>query len=394
MICRARPKYLVQADFESVPVERPDFFASTLFFNSGRAGLKFFLEEFKRHLGKDELNVALSSFNCDSLIQGILQSGSNAVLLDVKRSDMSISLASLKSESTSLDALILVHYQGIPNEEYEEIAAHCQANGIALIEDLSHAHGSSRNGLALGSKAAVCLHSMAFDKPFTALYGGAVTVGNVDASLRSKLVDSFKRLPIVPDDLVKKELILLRSMMDLTAPQKFLPGLDRTGAIAFFHALGFSDARLAEMYYGSSAFRTGWKFIAKLSARMKSERITVYRQHEEKLQLIYKQFGRWQSNADAVARLETLIASQGFDVPIHHGSHIEWNRYALIDPSGELKRRLREKGLQVGNFNWPTTLFEKYKSHPNVVVNQPLNQSEYVAKHVLNIPVWTSEFEN
>ncbi|MEQ9188376.1 MAG: DegT/DnrJ/EryC1/StrS family aminotransferase [Cryomorphaceae bacterium] len=393
MICRARPKYLVQEDFESAPVERPDFFASTLFFNSGRAGLKFFLEEYKMHLGKEDLNVALSSFNCDSLIQGILQSGSKAVLLDVKRSDMSISLPSLKRETATLDALILVHYQGIPNEEYEEIAAHCNANGIALIEDLSHAHGSSRNGVVLGEKAAVCLHSMAFDKPFTALYGGAVTVGNVEGSLRARLIDSFERLPVVPDDLAKKELILLRSMMHLTAPQTFLPGLDRTGAIAFFHSLGFSDARMVELYHGSSSFRAGWKLIAKLTSRLKSERITVCRQHGEKRQLIYKQFSRWQSNTGAVARLEAWMSSQGFEVPVHEGSKIEWNRYALIDPSGDLKRRLGEKGWQVGNFNWPVTLFEKYQSNPNVFVNQALNESEYVAKNVLNIPVWNTEFD-
>ncbi|NQV53849.1 MAG: DegT/DnrJ/EryC1/StrS aminotransferase family protein [Flavobacteriales bacterium] len=389
MICRARPKYLKVDDFDSPDVTWPAHFDATLFFNSGRAGLKFFLDHFRSFHGKDRLRVALSSFNCDSLMKGILQADATAILLDVKRSDMSISLASLKAQLPTPDVLILVHYQGIPNMEYLDIAEYCRAHQIALIEDLSHVHGSTFKGQALGSQGMVSLHSHAFDKPFTALYGGAISVGTIKADFESSLRAAYLKLPEAPKLGAKRDLAILRSLFFLTAPQSFRTGIDRVGAISFFLSMGFSTDAMSSLYKSSGFVSMLWRLVDKLKSRLKSDRIEVLRQHPSKLQLIFKQFQRWDSGQDEVMELEKWLSNQGIENAEFGEAVIEWNRYAVLDPEGVLSQQFSEMGVQAGNYNWPVTLRSKYARHPNVRVDQSLEESEYVARHVVNIPVWT-----
>ena len=119
MTIRARPKYLEKIkDFNNInnyKIKENEFF-----FNSGRAALKFYLTYLSTQK-KKKLFVAMQSFNCNVVADAALEAGCEIYLLDIKLSDFSISLESIKKVAKYIDVLLLTHYQGIPNLDYLEI---------------------------------------------------------------------------------------------------------------------------------------------------------------------------------------------------------------------------------------------------------------------------------
>ena len=53
-----------------------------------------------------------------------------------------------------------------------------------------------------------------------------------------------------------------------------------------------------------------------------------------------------------------------------------------------MKKALLRKGIEVGNYNWPELLDVKFKGCCHVFLHGNYEITHYVAKNVINIPIW------
>ncbi len=182
MIIRARPKFLEGIDI--CDIGKNKIMSDMLYFNSGRAALKFYLQYLNSKENK-KIKIAMQAFNCSVVLDAAIESDCEIFLLDIKLNDFSVSLDDVNKlfKQKEINVLLLTHYQGIPNTEYKEIIDVCKINGVIVIEDLSHGWFSKINGYKIGTLGDVCIYSYSFDKPFTSLYGGALRTKKYDVCL-------------------------------------------------------------------------------------------------------------------------------------------------------------------------------------------------------------------
>jgi len=110
---------------------------------SGGAGLLAILE-YVDVRGKDVILPA-NTFWADA--RAVQMAGGNPIFTDCNKEDLCISLDDIKRKITdNTAAVIVVHIGGHIAFQIEEIAAFCDANKIALIEDCAHVHGGWWNG--------------------------------------------------------------------------------------------------------------------------------------------------------------------------------------------------------------------------------------------------------
>ena len=84
--------------------------------------------------------------------QAVRKAGGKVVYADCSRTDLCLSLETLKNVVTKdTKAVIVVHIGGHIAFEIEQIQRFCDENGIYLIEDCAHAHGAEWNGKCAGS---------------------------------------------------------------------------------------------------------------------------------------------------------------------------------------------------------------------------------------------------
>ena len=131
MIIRARPKYFTIKQLSSIS-PNVQFLDDELFFNHGRSGLKFFFKIYSK-FKKKQLTVLMQAYNCRTVIEAALQAGCKVILVDIKLEDFSMDYNELKKISVKPDILILTHYQGIPNFQYENLAYFCAENQMILL---------------------------------------------------------------------------------------------------------------------------------------------------------------------------------------------------------------------------------------------------------------------
>lgn len=110
---------------------------------SGGAALLAILE-YVGVRGKDVV-VPANTFWADA--RAVQMAGGNVVFADCNREDLCLSLEDLRKKVTdNTKAVIAVHIGGHIAFQIEEIASYCKEQGIALIEDCAHVHGSWWNG--------------------------------------------------------------------------------------------------------------------------------------------------------------------------------------------------------------------------------------------------------
>ena len=91
-------------------------------------------------------------------------------------------------------AIIVVHIGGYVTEELVKISEHCRNNGIFLIEDASHSHGTALSGKKTGSFGIAGAFSFFPTKPITTCEGGVITTDDKSIfSLGKEYRDQGKR---------------------------------------------------------------------------------------------------------------------------------------------------------------------------------------------------------
>ena len=228
MIIRARPKYLNEINILG---NRSTDNEKEYFFGSGSAALKFFLQwiSIKK---KKEIIIGMQAFNCQVVLDAALEANCKIVLSDISLRCFSVTLNSVKLmiSKEKIDVLLLTHYQGIPNESYEEIVKFCNEKNVLVIEDASQTYGSYINGIKVGSLGYVTLYSYAFDKPFTCMFGGSLKFNaNVNQSYKNLL----KNLPTESDKEGKYHLEILSFLLKYTSTVFYKEGLENYKVISF-----------------------------------------------------------------------------------------------------------------------------------------------------------------
>ena len=119
----------------------------------------------------------------------IQAAGGRVEFVDCNRADLCMAFADLERKIAQHRprAVILVHIGGHIAFDVERIADLCRAEGIPLIEDCAHAHGSAWNGRRAGTWGDAGIWSFAATKTISTGEGGMLVTRN------SELID-FARL--------------------------------------------------------------------------------------------------------------------------------------------------------------------------------------------------------
>ncbi len=382
MIIRARPKYLAGIDlFENWSTGTE----SEFFFSSGRAALKFLLIWLSREKSRQVI-IGMQAFNCKVVLDAALEANCKVVLSDIGLKCFSITLNSVKKmvHQKKIDVLILTHYQGIPNEEYEQIISYCKKKHVWVIEDVSQSYGSSTNGFEIGTLGNVALNSFAFDKPFTCMFGGSLKF-NAKTTLIFK--DFFEQLPNESTDEAELHLKILAFLWEYTAADKYKVGIDTYNAIGFLKGLKLSNRSVYSILNLGLIIKVITKLFS-LGAKLNSNNeINIKKLHPMKIGLIRRQAAKFVYDPKKVETFIQLCNEKSIAYPKFDNSVIKWNRFSLLDKSSVLKNELKQRGYQVSNYNWPITL-DKLTKSSKVIVLDNLDNSEFASKNILNIPVW------
>ena len=126
-----------------------------------------------------EVLVPAASFITD--VTSIQMEGANPILVDIDPSTLTFDYKDLKKKlSKKSRAIIWIHLTGYIGSEYKKIQTFAKDNGLFLIEDASHAHGSQIDGKMAGSLGDVGVFSFYPTKVMTSGSGGMLTTDNKD----------------------------------------------------------------------------------------------------------------------------------------------------------------------------------------------------------------------
>ncbi len=379
MICRARPKYF----FDDQRITEENYLDDQgLYFNSGSYAFGFFLKCYNLFYQK-RAKVAIQSFTCETMLDAILSSGSDAYLYDVSLEDASLSFDLVKDED--VDIIVLTHYQGIPNKDYVKFDEMCREKGILLFEDLSHGTESCVGGIKIGTLSAAYIESYAFDKPYCVLNGGKLGINDLASDFEQYLFDEYQLLPVEKSRNADKDLKMVKFLLKYTEESCYYDDFDYTNFIQFPWLRFFWLRKLFQV----SFYRKILVFVFKAFRRLQRSRLrTVARMNCKKKYYIEEQ----KSNFDRLKDVEYqfdfgLDIISGFE---RNGINIVWNRYSMIDYSGEITEKLYQKGICAGNYNWQQALHDSRKCQNcrTVFFRSEFQNTDILKKHIINIPIW------
>lgn len=379
MICRARPKYFSNRHNINAENYLGD---QGLYFNSGSYAFGFFLKCYNLFYQK-RAKVAIQSFTCETMLDAILSSGSEAYLYDVCLEDASLSFDLVQNED--VDIIVLTHYQGIPNKDYLKFDTMCRQKGILLFDDLSHGTESCIGGIKIGTLSAAYVESYSFDKPYCVLNGGKLGINDLPTDFKQYLFDEYLLLPVEKSRNADRDLKMVEFLMKYTEESCYYDDFDYANFIQLPWLRFFWSRKL----FQASIYRKSLWFIFEVCRRLRYPRLrTVARMNSRKKQYIEEQKRNFDCLKNARYHFDFGVdISSGFESA---GTTIVWNRYSLIDYSGELIEKLYGNGICAGNFNWQIALHDssRYKDCKKIFFRSQFQNTDILKKYVVNIPIW------
>lgn len=401
MIVRARPKYIFESDI--IPVLEKSRLATNcqyndgkLYYTSGHIALRHILATYSSFV-KRRLHVAMQSFNCITVLNAALAAGADVTLMDNTLQDFSISMTSITKIEPKPDVLILTHYQGIPNNNYIEIAEFCHSNGIFLIDDICQTEGSVINHVKVGTLSDAAFGSFGFDKPISVFNGGYIQLNNVcNQAFCEQLTRLHSDLDIEPQMGALRDLELLYIGLKITSEETYTETFDR------------SDISLYPF------LKTMWPYYQQLSKNgMFSILMRVYRkarnclykwQNDPILRLSplkqvllpiqHKRLHQRMENGIPLEEqsLKKLLDKYGICYPMHEGTC--WNRFSFLDQDGIFAQHIQRKEIQYGNYNWSTPMHLNHhvRKNKHVKFSSSMANAELCAAKIVNVPVWSKYF--
>lgn len=141
------------------------------FLNHARAGLRIALTALNLPQGS---NIGISAYNCYTVMNAIKQAGHSVVFLDTT-DELRLDLNDLSEKKNELDALIVTHLFGLPNDliTIKEICS-----TIPIIEDCAHSFLSNSNEFETGTMGDFAVFSIGLGKFPSIGDGGILKVNN------------------------------------------------------------------------------------------------------------------------------------------------------------------------------------------------------------------------
>ena len=147
--------------------------------NSGSSGLEILLR-----LKKAENTTLLVPTNTNfATVAAVLRMGGQVQYLDMDETTFAPSLqmvqeAVLKGATTKISGVLWVHIGGVISPEFPQIVEYCHQNGLFVLEDTAHAHGSQINGVQAGNLGDGAAFSFFPTKVMTTFEGGMITLND------------------------------------------------------------------------------------------------------------------------------------------------------------------------------------------------------------------------
>ena len=150
--------------------------------NSGSTALEFLLR-IKKIEGKAVLVPTNTNF---ATVAAIIRAGGEAVYLDMDKQTFAPSLAMVQAAikkqqakgKTPVAGVLWVHIGGVVSPEFPQVVADCRKQGLFVMEDAAHAHGSQLKGVKSGNLADAAAFSFFPTKVMTTCEGGIITTNN------------------------------------------------------------------------------------------------------------------------------------------------------------------------------------------------------------------------
>ncbi|MDR1334246.1 MAG: DegT/DnrJ/EryC1/StrS family aminotransferase [Holosporaceae bacterium] len=157
--------------------------------NSGTNAIFSMLEGIALTKGDEVICPVYTFF---ATISPIVYTGAVPIFCDCDESG-NVTLDEIKKKVTPrTKAVIVTHMWGIPCD-MKEIAEFCKSSGIFLLEDCSHAHGASCNGVKVGSFGDASAWSLQGQKIVTGGEGGIMLTDNEEIYYRATLQGHYNK---------------------------------------------------------------------------------------------------------------------------------------------------------------------------------------------------------
>lgn len=135
--------------------------------------------------------VAVASNTNFASVAAIIRAGGQPVFMDMTEEHFVPNLDILRHtvEKHGVDGVMWVHIGGIIAPDFFEVVEYCKKNGLFLIEDAAHAHGSKMGGVSAGNFADGGAFSFFPTKVMTTMEGGMLTTNSKE---EADLAKSFR----------------------------------------------------------------------------------------------------------------------------------------------------------------------------------------------------------
>lgn len=147
--------------------------------NTGSSGLEIILR-----LKKAEGTTVLVPTNTNfATVAAVLRVGGKVQYLDMDENTFAPSLQMVKDAvekggNPAISGVLWVHIGGVISPEFPEVVEYCHKNGLFVLEDTAHAHGSQINGLQAGNLGDGAAFSFFPTKIMTTFEGGMITLND------------------------------------------------------------------------------------------------------------------------------------------------------------------------------------------------------------------------
>lgn len=152
--------------------------------NSGTSSLEIPLRTF----GVKGKNVIVPTNTFFATPASVVHAGGDVKFADMEPDTFSIDLDSVKENIDDKTAgVIVVHIGGLISPNIEKLRKLCDDNGLFLIEDAAHGHGSSINGKFAGTFGQAASFSFYPTKVMTSGEGGMIVTNDDEIDRRSRI---------------------------------------------------------------------------------------------------------------------------------------------------------------------------------------------------------------
>lgn len=150
--------------------------------NSGTSSLEIVL----RAIGIEGATVVVPSNTFMATATAVVHAGGKVIFCDCQRENLQMDPDDLRIKIRSdTKGVILVHIGGMISPRANEIRKICDENGLFLLEDAAHAHGSTINGRRAGTLGIAGSFSFYPTKVLTTAEGGMITTDDETIYKRS-----------------------------------------------------------------------------------------------------------------------------------------------------------------------------------------------------------------